>query len=150
MVHFAAGGPTLPSLGEEERARFLAEPRFGMLSLHREDGWPVAVPVWFEWDGETLRCFSEARAPKVRRLAADPRASLLVVNHVSETEKWVAFDGEMTVVESGGLELALRLAERYWRPLEPRHRALLDGWRRSPESLRLLEMRRPRIRSWRD
>jgi PPOX class probable F420-dependent enzyme len=137
-------------LSGEERDRFLAEPRFGMLTMHREDGWPVAVPVWFEWDGETVRVFSSASAPKVRRLAADPRASLLVVNHTSETEKWVAFDGRMTVGERGGLALAERLAARYWDLDEPRHRALLDTWRRQPDDLRLLEMRPERIRSWQD
>jgi nitroimidazol reductase NimA-like FMN-containing flavoprotein (pyridoxamine 5'-phosphate oxidase superfamily) len=121
-----------------------------MLSMHDEAGWPVAVPVWFEWDGESVRCFSAADAPKVARLVRDPRASLLVPNRLDETERWVAFDGEVRVETEGGLELARRLAPRYWDLDVPRHRALLESWERAPGTLRLLVMRPRRIRSWQD
>ncbi len=140
-------------LTDAEIERFLAEPRFGILTTNRSDGWPIGVPVWFEWDGSVVRMFSSARAPKVRRLAADPRASLLIVNHVDEPETWVAFDGEVTIRNEdheGALELALRLAPRYWDLDDPRSRSFLDAWRSGDQPLCTLELRPQRIRSFRD
>jgi hypothetical protein len=47
--------------------------------------------------------FTSVLSPKVRRLQADPRASLLVVNHLAEPESWVAFDGPVSIQEEGGV-----------------------------------------------
>ncbi|MGI9433069.1 MAG: pyridoxamine 5'-phosphate oxidase family protein, partial [Myxococcota bacterium] len=98
----------------EERDRFLAEPRYGMLTILRSDGSPIAVPVWFDWTGEVVNMFTSVVSPKIKRLQADPRASLLVANHITEHETWVAFDGPVSIHEDGGIELAERLSSRYW------------------------------------
>ena len=75
---------------------------------------PISVPVWFDWDGVTVQMFASADSPKMRRLQSDPRVSLLVSNDVDEPESWVAFDGSVTIDDSGGFELAESLAKRYW------------------------------------
>jgi nitroimidazol reductase NimA-like FMN-containing flavoprotein (pyridoxamine 5'-phosphate oxidase superfamily) len=122
----------MAKMNEEERDRFLAEPRYGILNMVRSDGSPIGVPVWFDWNGETVRMFSGVLSPKIKRLQADPRASLLVVNHPTEKEAWVSFDGPVSIHEEGGLELAEELAPRYWDLSAP------------------LELRPVRIRSYKD
>ena len=95
----------MATMTDEERDRFLAEPRYGILHTLRSDGSPVAVPVWFDWDGRLLRMFTSVLSPKVKRLQADERASVLVVNHLAEPESWVAFDGPVSIREEGGFGL---------------------------------------------
>ena len=52
--------------------RFLAEPRIGVLITSRDDGRPLGVPVWFDWNGAAVEMFSAADAPKTRRLRRAP------------------------------------------------------------------------------
>ena len=96
----------MAKMNDEVRERFLAEPRYGILNTLRSDGLPIGVPVWFDWDGETVRMFTSVLSPKIKRIQADPRASLLVVNHPTEEEAWVSFDGPVSIHEEGGFELA--------------------------------------------
>ena len=137
-------------MSDEERERFLAEPRYGILNTIRSDGLPIGVPVWFDWDGETVRMFTSVVAPKVKRVQADPRSSLLVVNHVTEQESWVSFDGKVAMRDGGGLELAEKLAHRYWDLSDPERQATLELWRKAAAALRVLELRPERIRSYKD
>jgi PPOX class probable F420-dependent enzyme len=137
-------------MSDEEREQFLSEPRYGVLNTLRSDGWPVGVPVWFDWNGETVRIFTSVVSPKMKRLQRDPRASLLVINDPKEKESWVAFDGVMSIREQGGFELAEELASRYWDLSEPSHQETLDLWRKAAAALRVLELRPERIRSYRD
>jgi len=137
----------MPAMIPAERDAFLAETRLGILTTLRSDGSPVAVPVWFEWDGTTVRIFTGAGTGKARRLQRDPRASLLVVNHVGESEAWVAFDGTVTIRTDGGIELAEHLARRYWDLSNAEHKAELAGWRKAAGALRVLELTPTRIRT---
>ncbi len=137
----------MASMTDEQRDAFLAVPRLGILSTLADDGAPVAVPVWFEWDGRSVRMFSSATSAKLRRLARDPRASLLVTNAVGEPEAWVAFDGAVTVRSDGAIELAERLAACYWDLADGGRRTTLAAWRRAAASFRLLELMPSRIRS---
>ena len=109
----------------------------------------MGVPVWFDWDGELLRCFAAKRSKKIGRLRRDPFASLLITNTVGETEGWVAFDGQFEIHSQGGIELADTLAPRYWDLNDPAKRAELDGWKQAPEAFVLLTMRPERIREGR-
>ena len=138
------------TMTDQERDRFLAEPRYGILDTLRSDGSPISVPVWFDWNGETLRMFTSVLSPKVRRLQADARASLLVVNHLAEPESWVAFDGPVSIQEEGGIELAEQLAPRYWDLSDPERRSTLELWRKAGGALRVLELKPARIRSNKD
>ena len=137
----------MASMTDEERDRFLAEPRYGILNGLRTDGTPIAVPVWFDWSGESVRMFTSVISPKVKRLQADPRATLLVVNNIDEHEAWVAFDGLVSIHEKGGLELAEQLSSRFWDLSDPRQRAL-EFWRKTPEVLLVLELKPTRIRTF--
>jgi|AntRauTorcE11897_2_1112592.scaffolds.fasta_scaffold19943_3 PPOX class probable F420-dependent enzyme len=124
----------------------LERPRLGILLGTRADGTAVGLPVWFDWDGEAVSCFAARDSHKVRRLQRDPRASLLVTNDVGEPEAWIAFDGRIRLHDEGGLDLALRLAERYWNADDPANAELLDTWRSAPEAFVRLVLHPDRIR----
>jgi hypothetical protein len=94
--------------------------------------------------------FTSVLSPKVKRVQEDPRASLLVVNHPTEKEAWVAFDGALVIRDGGGLELAEELARRYWDLSDPNHRETLELWRKAAAALRVLELRPEKIRSYTD
>ncbi len=140
----------MAKMSDEERQQFLSEPRYGILNTLRSDGWPIGVPVWFDWNGETIRIFTSVVSPKMKRLQRDPRASLLVVNDLKEKESWVAFDGEVSIQDEGGLELAEELASRYWDLSDPGRQETLELWRKAAAALRVLELRPDRIRSHKD
>ena len=97
-----------------------------------------------------MRIFTVATSQKVQRIEADSRASLLVVNDLSELERWVSFDGNVTVVEQGGIELAEKLAGRYWDLRDPAKKETLAAWRKAADALRVLELRPERIRTYKD
>jgi PPOX class probable F420-dependent enzyme len=124
----------------------LERTRLAMLLTTRADGTAIGVPVWFDWDGEVVSCFAARDSHKVSRLQRDPRASLLVTNDVGEAEAWIAFDGRFRLHDDGGLELALRLAQRYWDVDDPAHAELLAAWRSAPEAFVRLVLRPDRIR----
>lgn len=130
---------------DAQRDAFLAERRYGILTTLRKDGAPVSLPVWIEWDGTTLRMFAHVASGKLKRLRRDPRASVLVVNHPDEPENWVAFDGQITVSDKGGLELAERVFDMYY-PQGDARRAALDSWRKMANDWRLLELKPDAIR----
>ena len=124
---------------------FLATPRLAILMMNRAAPAPIGVPVWFEWDGTTVEMFAERGSPKIVRLERDPNASVLVTNAIGEREAWVAFDGPITIAP-GGIELAERLAERYWDMSDAGHRAVVEQWRRGADALCRLSMSPSAIR----
>jgi PPOX class probable F420-dependent enzyme len=56
----------------------LGAAKYISLTTFRADGRPVATPVWVVRDGETLRVLTDPTSGKVRRLRANPRASVAV------------------------------------------------------------------------
>lgn len=89
---------------------------------------PQPRPVWFELTAQdTLALFTPPDSPKMRRLHADPRASLVVAAPIGERERWVAVTGPVTVESDGAAALAERLAARYWDLSDPARRADRDA-----------------------
>jgi len=132
---------------DESRDLFLSTPRLAILMTNRREGTPIGVPVWFEWDGSVVRMFAANTSPKVRRLRNDPRASVLVTNHLDEGECWVAFDGEVSISDPGGFEFAERHAPRYWDLEDPERRDMLELWRKAEGILCLLTLKPTKIRT---
>jgi PPOX class probable F420-dependent enzyme len=137
----------MSTMRKDERETFLATPRLGILATLRDDRAPIAVPVWFEWDGTVVRMFTGAASPKTRRIERDARASLLVTNAVGEDEAWVAFDGTIAASVDGAIELAERLADRYWDMTDAGHGAAVDGWRATAGQLRTLTLTPAAVRT---
>ena len=111
-----------------QRDAFLRETRIATLVSLHADGAPTAAPVWFEWDGAEARLFTSRRSPKIARLRADARVSLTVAEPVGGAEAWVTIEGTATVEDEGGMDLARRLASRYYTP--DRAAAALASWER--------------------
>ncbi|MFB1294052.1 pyridoxamine 5'-phosphate oxidase family protein [Mycobacterium sp. pW049] len=94
---------------------FLRSPLYGFFTVAAGSAPPQPRPVWFEVTVEgTVQLFTDPGAAKVRRLAKDSRASLVVAAPVGERERWVSVAGHTTVEPDGAHELLQRLAERYW------------------------------------
>ena len=140
----------MPKLSDDERDAFLDTLRYGVLTMLREDGSPLGVPVWYDWDGDVVRMFAASNTPKVARLTANPKASLLVINNLDEIERWVAFDGPVVIKTEGGMALAEKLAARYWDLSQEREAKMLETWREFASEIRLLELVPERIRSYKD
>ena len=100
-------------LNKSERDQFLGRRLLAVLSTNGASGYPVSVPLWYGWDGATLRMFSMGSAPKIARLRRDPRASVLVCDVCGEPVRWVALDGRVTIHPDRGLVAAEDLLARY-------------------------------------
>lgn len=138
----------MATMTEAAREAFLSRPRIGVLGMLTEDGAPVAIPIWFEWDGHRVFMFTGETSPKIRRLQNDARATLLVAAEAGEKEEWVAMDGQVSIHPDGVIELAARLAARYWDLNDPERAATLQLWRDQASALRRLEIIPSRIRSY--
>ena len=103
------------------------------------------MPVWFEWDGERARLFTSRTSEKVRRLRADPHVCLTVAEPVGVPEAWVSIEGTAAIVDSGGLELAQRLAPRYYTP--DKARKALEEWGAQASQWVVVEITPRRVRS---
>jgi nitroimidazol reductase NimA-like FMN-containing flavoprotein (pyridoxamine 5'-phosphate oxidase superfamily) len=98
-----------------EDLEFLARPLHGFLSVAGGTQPPQPRPLWFEATAEgTVQFFTEPGSLKIRRLARDPRASLVVAAPVGERSRWISVAGRTTVEADGAHELGARLAARYW------------------------------------
>jgi len=103
-----------------EDLEFLARPLHGFLSVAGGTQPPQPRPVWFEASPEgTVELITEPDSLKVRRLARDPRASLVVAAPVGERERWISVAGRTTVETDGAHDLTSRLADRYWDLADP-------------------------------
>ncbi len=136
-----------PFATDADRDAFLTDPRQAILITHRNNSAPMGVPVWFDWTGEKVSMFAAKNTAKIRRLRNNPRASVLVTNHLGEPERWVAFDGDISISEEGGIELANRLAERYWDLNDPERKATLDQWNQVADLFYTLTMVPDKIRT---
>ena len=95
---------------------FLSQARIATLITLYADGAPTSVPVWFEWDGSRARLFTSRRSVQVARIKADPRVCLSIAEPVGVNEAWVSIEGIAQVIDEGGMDLARRLAPRYYTP----------------------------------
>lgn len=129
----------------EQRDAFLRAARIATLATLDTTGSPLAIPIWYEWDGERARMFTHPRAPKVARLRRDGRACLTVAEPAGVPEAWVAMEGLATIEEGTGFALAQRLAPRYYAPAQA-ERALAD-WGRNASDWATIIIEPRRIRS---
>lgn len=127
------------------RDAFLRQPRIGVLATLGTTGAPLALPIWYEWDGTRARMFSSVSAPKVARLRRDGRVCLTVAEPVGVPEAWVAIEGVAAIEEGTGFVVAQRLAPRYY-PAEQAARTLAD-WERVAEDWVTITIEPRRIRS---
>ena len=133
----------MAQMTDEQRDAFLRGPRIATLVTLREDGSPTALAIWFDWDGERARMFTERTSHKLARIRADPRVSLTIAEPTGVPEAWVTIEGSARIVESGGIELARQLAPRYYEP-EKAARAL-ESWEKIADDWVVIEVTPRRI-----
>lgn len=98
-----------------EDIEFLRRPLYGILTVADGPQPPQPRPIWFEvTDDGTVQLFTGPDTAKIRRLTADPRASLVVAAPVGERERWVSVAGGTSIEPDGAPDLLSRLAARYW------------------------------------
>lgn len=133
-----------------QMAAFFERTRQAVLLTNAGDGWPDGVPVWFDWDGTTVRFFSATDAPKMTRIASDPRIALLVCNDVDEAPAWVRFEGQAVIDDAADAQaLAVDvLAPRYWDLSMPGYAAVVEQWKSAPrDGFVVVRLTPDRIRS---
>ncbi len=135
---------------ERERDLFLRESRIATLMYWGARPAPIGVPVWFEWDGKTIRMFAFRSTPKISYMEQNPNISLLAYNRIGEPEGWVAFDGIVRISDISANEWGPfldRVVPRYWDLSDSVYANELESWRAMPESFVWLDLNPDSIRS---
>ena len=135
----------MAAMSEDARDAFLRETRIGIFTTLNADGSPLAIPIWYEWDGTKARMFTSMTSPKVARLRRDGRVCLTVAEPVGVPEAWVTIEGVATIEEGTGFALAQRLAPRYYPPEQAAQ--TLEVWARVADDWATLVVEPGRIRS---
>jgi PPOX class probable F420-dependent enzyme len=100
------------ALSEAQRA-FLHDNAFpAVLTTLRPDGSPHSTVVWMDEDGGDVVFNTAAGRAKPRHLAADPRASITVVDP-GDQYRWVSVSGPVEVTTEGAREQIDALAKKY-------------------------------------
>ena len=63
---------------QEQIHEYLNMPLIADLATVNPDGSPHVAPVWFRWDGEVVKVFTQTTAVKVRNIRSDARVSMAV------------------------------------------------------------------------
>jgi PPOX class probable F420-dependent enzyme len=106
-------------------ADLLERPLFCTLATVKPSGQPQANPMWFVWDGSTIRFTHTSARAKYRNLRHDPRASVSVFD-ADNPYRYLELRGRVTSIEPNpDGSLYFELAERYGQ----------DTSRISPESI---------------
>lgn len=120
----ARRGTERPSvrLDWQEAQEVVRSAHTGIFTTLRRDGFPVATPVWFVVESDTIWITTPERAKKVARARNDPRSSFLV----ESGERWSELRGVhlaciASVVDSPGTlawieKLKSEKYERFRRP----------------------------------
>lgn len=125
----------MAQMKSDQMTSFFQRTRQAILLTTATDGTASGVPIWFDWDGETVRMFSSASAPKIQRITDDPRISVLVTNDIDEAPSWVCFEGQAEIdPDADAKALAVDiLAPRYWDLDVPDHRSVVKQWSQAPD-----------------
>ena len=132
-------------MSDSQRDTFLSEARIATIVSLNPDGSPTAVPVWFEWDGKTATVFTSGTSAKARRIRENNRVCLAVAEPAGINETWVTIEGTATIEERGGIELARRLAPRYYTAEQVA--AVMPGWEKMADRWVVIRITPTRIRS---
>lgn len=62
----------------EQIDEYLSRPMIADLATVNPDGSPHVAPVWFRWDGEVVKVFTQTTAVKVRNIRHDVRVAVSV------------------------------------------------------------------------
>jgi PPOX class probable F420-dependent enzyme len=136
----------MPTLAEPRIQRFLATKEVVVLATLQRDGAPLAMPMWFLHDGETIAMISVADTQKVRNLRRDGRVCV-VAESVSASGAicGVTVQGRAEFLDDGPERraLATRLLAKY----DPRLERLWSG-REMPPNRVMFRIVPTAVRDW--
>jgi PPOX class probable F420-dependent enzyme len=98
--------------GIDELGDLLERPYCAVLATHRADGRVLLSPVWHEWRDGGFNIGVPLGDIKLRHLASDPRASVVVFDH-SWPARGLEVTGLARITTDGRAELSRRLSIRY-------------------------------------
>jgi PPOX class probable F420-dependent enzyme len=120
-------------------------PSLGVVGTVRRDGSPHLAPVWFRWDGQSIKIWTEASRLWVRNLVRDARAAFSI--H-ADKPPWpsAVFYGTATV-ETGDLpsvhDEIRAITRRYVLPEQVE--SYVSNW---PDLLTIVTISPERVTSW--
>jgi general stress protein 26 len=101
---------------EDERQAFLADVHIGVISIERDDGPPLAVPIWYGYEpGGNVWVTTGADSLKSKLLNKAQRFSLCVQTEEAPFYSYVSVDGPVVSVEATDEDgVARPMAHRYF------------------------------------
>jgi PPOX class probable F420-dependent enzyme len=100
------------NLAVEALGDLLEQPLLAVLATHRRDGSVLLSPVWHEWRDGGFQVVTHAADGKAAHLRRDPRANIVVCEHVPPY-RGVELRCEVRLVTTGVEEATRRIASRY-------------------------------------
>ena len=97
----------------DEREAFLADVHVGVLAIERDGKGPLALPIWYQYDGTDVTIFTEGSSAKAKLLRRAGRATLTVQDE-RPPYRYVSVEGPVTVEPR--TEAASDMAIRYLGP----------------------------------
>lgn len=93
--------------GDDDIQRFLGAREVVVLATIQPDGAPLAMPVWFWHDRESLVMVSEAATQKVRNIHRDPRVCVVAESGSREDARTVIIGGRAEFLKESPARQAL-------------------------------------------
>lgn len=106
-------------MSDTDREAFMLKPHLGYLGIGRVDKGPLLAPIWYSYDPAVgIRINMGATSAKAKRLRAEGRASMLVVEVANGIYSSVTVEGPVTMRPLGDetASAMLAMASRYMGP----------------------------------
>jgi PPOX class probable F420-dependent enzyme len=104
------------AMDREAMNAFLSEPILARIATVRED-WPHVVPMWFDWDGESLWMETGLGFQKHRNLVANPHCAVAIdITEGGLRFKGVILEGDAEIItgpEAFVRETVTRIYRKY-------------------------------------
>ena len=103
---------TITAEQKEKLTEFCQRPLLAVLATVYRQGAPQALPVWYEFDGESFIVTSAKERVKVKNILRDNRVTLCIIDTSIQGRGFI-IRGTAEVTEDGAQEATRRLAVRY-------------------------------------
>ena len=124
---------------------YLNEKEVGVLATINPDGSPLAMPMWFVRDSDSLALVSQADDMKIRNLHRDPRVGFVVESGSGDTIACIILQGSARFLtsESDRSQVGTRFIDKYGTQM-------VERWngRSVPESRALFRIEPRRVKVW--
>lgn len=107
------------------------------LAVLKEDGWPMIVPMWYQWDGNAFWVVGRKRSEWVADLKRDPRCAVCIEEKAHPRIRKILSQCTAEVIEgpargegSNWVTVANEMATRYSGPTGPEQLKPSYGWER--------------------